>query len=513
MPSRQRWLHAMPVVAMMITVAIAVLPASHLVNASSPLLDECIDDPTFRRGRNKGCHWVSLKPGIRCPRRVRGKLIAASCRESCDYQYCKTIQNSQNSLTVGVYYYPWWGPDRHWHEGYVRSQLIGPQQFPSLGEYDDRSNSLIKKHLDWSRKYNFGLWVTSWWGKDRQEDVTLKNHILKNNKIRNHKIAIFYETTGRIREKENYDLKNVKPDLEYLCQEYFNHWNYFTMGVDDDGNPDSSSQTRLPVLYVYITRKLEDLGLLEEVIDLMREGARDAGCGEIFIVGDQVFQGPPNTNDADDNLIPFDKLDAVTNYDVYGSMRGEKNLGYIGSREKVTKYYQEQNKWRSIARARDCAFIPAVSPGFNDRGKRPDVERIPLSRRLNENSPEGSLFQAALEEARTIVDPGIGNLIMVNSLNEWHEDTQIEPCYGVDKNGTDTSNPTDLTYSLEYKGYGGLYLKMLKEETEAWKPSMVVPPAVLSAKASVPAKGFLEDDREEYVTISDTIGWKLEHEM
>jgi len=144
------------------------------------------------------------------------------------------------------------------------------------------------------------------------------------------------------------------------------------MGVDEDGNADPSSQTRLPVLFVYLTRKLEDLGLLHDVIELMREGAKEGGCDQIFIVGDQVFQGPPKN---DEEMIPFDLLDAVTNYDVYGSMRGERNLGYIGSREKVTEYYKEQNQWRAMAKNQGCAFIPAVSPGFNDRGVRPEKNR------------------------------------------------------------------------------------------------------------------------------------------
>merc|ERR1711935_367269 len=137
-----------------------------------------------------------------------------------------------------------------------------------------------------------------------------------------------------------------------------------------------------------------------------------------------------------------------------------------------------------LALSQNCAFIPAVSPGFNDRGVRPEKDRIPLSRKLNESSTEGSLFEAALQEARTIVDPNMGNLLMVNSWNEFHEDTQIEPVvpvnavYGV--RPTPTNLPTNLTYGLEYEGYGHLYLLILKRETDAFRPSMLVPAPALS---------------------------------
>ena len=51
--------------------------------------------------------------------------------------------------------------------------------------------------------------------------------------------------------------------------------------------------------------------------------------------------------------------------------------------------------------------------------------------------------------------------MIVNSFNEWHEDTQIEPAVG------DTTNvPFDHTQGLHYEGYGTRYLDILREETE-----------------------------------------------
>jgi len=497
---RTRWLHATVVATI---VAMAVLQSAFLVNGE-PESASCEDDPNLKHGgKDHNCEWVKEKPYVRCflEENGNGPPLAESCRETCDYQYCKTIARfSEDKLYVGAYYYPW--HDGNFHGGkYLRNQLIEPQQFPKLGEYDDREASVIEKHLKWSRDSNIGLWVTSWWGEGKREDLNIKNNILVHPSLGDHKISIFYETNGRIKESNNYTLDLVKPDLEYLCGEFFNHPNYFTMGIDADGNSDATSETRLPVLYVYLTRKLANLGILNQTLTLMREGARDAGCGEIFIVGDQVFQGPPN-NEA--KKIPFELLDAVTNYDVYGSMQGGKQGGYIGGKSKVFDYYDEQNEWKTMAKDRDCAYIPAVSPGFNDRGVRPEVERVPLSRRLKENKKEGSLFKAALQAARRIVDSDIGNLIMVNSFNEWHEDTQIEPCLGVDKDKSSTNLPLNLTYGLEYEGYNAKYLKLLKKETDKWDPSMVIPPVDVEFAAD---EGLTTV--EEIETISDYI-WDIE---
>ena len=315
------------------------------------------------------------------------------------------------SVRVGAYYYPWYGDDFHRGDGYIRKELQ-PPQLPMLGEYNDRDPDVISQHLTWSKQANIDLWITSWWGPDSREDQTLKDVILKHPDLvsSRHKVSVFYETTGRIKESEGYSTQRVGPDLEYLCNTYFNHPNY--LRIDDK-----------PVMFVYLTRKLESHNetLLPTVLDEMRTAAQTAGCGEIFIVGDHVFQGPPGLEEV---VPPVSILDGVTNYDVYGSMGGKG--GYAG-RKAVMDHYSEQRDWRTYAKAEGCAFLPSASPGYNDLGVRPEKNNKPLSRRLEENAEEGSLFELALQQARTLVDPAALNLLIINSFNEWHEDT-VEFC-------------------------------------------------------------------------------------
>lgn len=288
----------------------------------------------------------------------------------------------------------------------------------------------------WSRQANIGLWITSWWGPNSPEDLTTKNIIMTHEQLGDLKIAIHYETAGRIQQ----GLTGISGDMEHMCENYFGHSNYYTV----DGRP---------VVFVYVTRVLQQDGSLESTILTMRTSASKCGH-DVFLVGDQVFESAP-----EEGVLynPFLYFDAVTNYDVYGSAgRPSPYAGFTS----VDNYYTEQETWRTRAHNSDCRYIPAVSPGYNDRGVRYESNHPPMSRKLTETSPEGSLFSYQLSRAKLLVDPLVDNLLVVNSFNEWHEDTQIEPAVG-----ERTNLPLNLTAGIYYEGYGELYLNILREST------------------------------------------------
>lgn len=371
---------------------------------------------------------------------VRGKNKSAENGGSDD---SKNKARNATDILVGAYYYPWYGSNFHNGDGYVRSQL-DPPQYPTLGEYDDSKPETISQHLKWSRQANIGLWITSWWGPNRLEDSNTKNIIMEHKELGDLKIALHYETTGRVRDG---DMETVELDIKYMCDNYFNHKSYYTI----DGRP---------AIFVYVSRKLEQDGLLEETILMMRSTANRCGKN-IFIVGDHVFSSAPDADPGDTPINAFFYFDAVTNYDMYGSMASK--MLHAGSTD-VTDYYAEQKAWKDLAATQGCHYMPTVSPGFNDRGVRLRADHQPLSRRLTPDSVEGSLFKLAVDHATRLVDPTIDNLLLVNSFNEWHEDTQIEPC-----RGPTTSSPEFLTEGLDYEGYGELYLNILREGTKPKK--------------------------------------------
>lgn len=343
--------------------------------------------------------------------------------------------NEIGDLTVGVYYYPWYGGTNFHGRQYLREHLV-PVQLPELGEYRDRDAAVIAQHLAWSEYAGINLWVSSWWGPGKMEDVTLQDYILEHPDLGNMKIALFYETSGRM--PDFTDVSNVASDIAYMAENYFNHPNYFKI----EGRP---------VLFIYLTRVLSSKGVLEETMNIMRSAANSSGY-DIYIVGDQVFGQPPSSADQ------LALLDAATNYDVYGS----SGARLYATQKKVDDYYQAQEGWRAKAHSVGTAFIPATAPGFNDTGVRDG--HTPLSRKLTANDAFGSLFQAMVDKAVTLVDEESDNLFMVTSWNEWHEDTQIEPVAAAPATAVDDSNTGEAyTFGMEYEGYGTRYLDILRD--------------------------------------------------
>jgi glycoprotein endo-alpha-1,2-mannosidase len=185
---------------------------------------------------------------------------------------------------------------------------------------------------------------------------------------------------------------------------------------------------------------------------LMRSAAAECAY-DIYIIGDHAFKKPKvNSGSA------VAMLDAITNYNPYGSF---SKKGYAGQGS-VDQYFADQDQWVQLCAPVGRAFVPGVIPGFNDRGVRLGVEHAALARKLSPDAEPGSLFRESLRQALALVQESTSNLLLVNSFNEWHEDSQIEPVVGAA-----TREPVLYTEGIEYVGYGELYLEILREMTAA----------------------------------------------
>jgi glycoprotein endo-alpha-1,2-mannosidase len=347
------------------------------------------------------------------------------------------LSAAASAATIGAYYYPWYANNFHGGQ-YVRRDLV-PPQYPMLGEYNDRDSSVLSQHMAWSRQANISVWAASWWGAGGTDDVTLLKYILPHSDLGDIKIAIHYETQGRTNEYTNFD--SQYSDIKYLAANYFGHANYYRI----DGRP---------VLFLYQAGVMFLFGLLDTVVSQMRSAAAAYGY-DLYIIGDGAW-GPPDQ----DVLEGISLVDALTNYDVYGSMGA---TGYAGQRA-VNQYYTYQKQWRKLTQSIGKSFVPAAMPGFNDKGVRDG--NTPLSRQLTQNSDYGTLFQAMVSQAVQLIDPTCDNLLMIVSFNEWHEDTQIEPVSVADATNVDMSSTGNAyTYGLAYEGYGEKYLDILKVAT------------------------------------------------
>jgi hypothetical protein len=292
---------------------------------------------------------------------------------------------------TAAFYYPWWGPDRHWSDGYVST--------PTLGEYDCREEAVVAQHVSWAAEYGIDSLYCSWWGPDSFEDGTIRESLLPQAESGAIDVAILYETTGRLEISDgSIDLSlaenrsRLAADFAHLA-EFFDSPAYATI----DG--------RMPV-FLYLTRILEG-----DVAGAIAE-ARDAVEHDLFIIGDQVYWSDPGDSQTGQVL---EAVDAVTAYNMHTSIQGIDE-GFVS--DAIAQY----ETWEAALADRPVAFVPDVIPGFDDTAVRPEADHSVIER-----SPER--FREFVEGVASLRDDDLG-MTFVTSFNEWYEDTQIEPAEG-----------------------------------------------------------------------------------
>lgn len=353
---------------------------------------------------------------------------------------------------VGVYYYPWYrspnrfarnaSADTGWMHRALRGRLE-PKQLPAEGVYSSRSAKTIGNHIAQSKRGGIDFWVVSWWGPKSSTDRTFNKHILPHANAGDLKYALFYESKGRFRSFENPNFKTLADDFNYMADHYFDNPHYLRI----DGKP---------VVFLYLTRAYFRGRGHDELRQLRAE------LPNVYLIGDDIFEGG---SDKDAYRPEYARLwDAVTAYDVYG--QSSKRLG--GTRAALAHLNNTYANARKVANGVGTGFIPAVSAGYNDRAVR---EGHPGRARYFTDVPgskEGDFFRAMIREVGLPnLDPRTGNIMMVNSFNEWYEDTQIEATTGAAPPTAkdDSKTGTFYTEGDTYTDYGYLYLDILREET------------------------------------------------
>jgi len=336
---------------------------------------------------------------------------------------------------VGAYYYPWYG-NNNFHDGSNptgQNSLVyhlNPRVTPLLGWYNQTHADVISQHYKWARYAGIDFFVTSYWGSGKTEDVIIRNYMFNNPDRGDIKLAVFLEPSITI--------SNITAETYYLCDNYFYRPGYYL--IDDN-----------PVVFIYVTRAMSDANLTT-YITALRTAATSKGY-TVYIAGDEVWGSSSNFKAS-----RVSQMDAITNYDVYGNLGRARFVT-----DSILDTWQSRNaSWKGLANGIGKQFIPAVSPGFNNRGIGSDLPAS--SRKLNSESYAfGTLFSGMLDRAKSTADM---NMIMVTSWNEWHEDTQIEPTISAPPTNVDDSNTTqNYTQGLYYNGYGMLYLNILRDKT------------------------------------------------
>ena len=353
-----------------------------------------------------------------------------------------TAPEVQGTL-LGTYYYPWYD-DSSFHGGSpTGSTTLGyhlePTQVrPALGWYDQDNASVISQHYEWARYAGIDFFVCSYWGMGSGEDSVIRNRMFNNPDRGDIQLCVFMEprlTTAHSTDPAT--VAEMTAEMNYLCENYFDHPSYLYI----DGKP---------VVFIYITRAMDNAEF-ELCLNTFRTAASSKGY-ELYIAGDEVWGSPSTSIDGP----RVAQLDGITNYDVYGN-NGAKS--YVT--DAVLNTWQSRNTaWKSLADTYSTDFIPAISPGYNDRTVRLASDHAACSRKLNNESSEfGTLFTGMIDRLEPDVE-----MVMVNSWNEWHEDTQIEPTtVAAPTNVDDSATGDTYTEGVYYEGYGLRYLDILRD--------------------------------------------------
>ncbi|MGB9619514.1 MAG: glycoside hydrolase family 99-like domain-containing protein, partial [Armatimonadota bacterium] len=374
--------------------------------------------------------------------------------------------------TVGAHYYPWYGANNFHSPAGIISAIrwyLLPAQQPALGWYDSQDPQAISAHFLWARGAGIDFFICSYWGSTDDTALTIKNYMLPNADIGDLKLCVMFDgnpTSGPITKD------NVASETLWLCDNLF-------------GNPGYLRIDGKPMVMAYDVIKLSDSDLATYCSNI-RSAASVRGY-QVYLVGDEAYGNLPRSSPTRSNATRCANFDAVMSYNQYSMLR-TYGAGKYASQTSVNLWDANNGAWKSLANSAGVSYFPCVEPGFNDSEVRGN-HHTPMSRKLgSDNGPEGSLFSAQLDKATSRCDRGI---ILVTTWNEWHEDTQIEPCVpaGAVTSAIDTNLPYQLmpgetgsptTGGLNYVGYDTTYLDILRAKTS----DVPVPPAAPSNPSS-----------------------------
>lgn len=355
-------------------------------------------------------------------------------------------------ILIGAFYYLWY--PENWRDGYING-FLDPPQGPALGQYDSSDLKTVEQHISWSSQYGIDFWAVSWWPGQPELDKRLREKILKARNINDIKFCIFYESAGLGLADERITftpdkIKKMVSDFQYLAKNYFSHPSYLKV----EGRP---------VVIIYLTRTFS--GDYPGAISQLRASLKEMGF-DPYLIGDEVFwyviRSAPLSPSTHPNMRRIKLFDAITAYNMYDWAKS-KQMGYGNTSTFLQDVHDLYREYQS-ALGKKVPLIPAIIPGYNDRGVRLSEKHSVIPRQFTPGAAEGSFFIQALKQTVVpFVDPAVP-MILITSFNEWNEGTQVEPTVESALTLKDQSpSKTDYTQGYAYQGYGKKYLSILQD--------------------------------------------------
>ncbi len=327
----------------------------------------------------------------------------------------------------GTFYYPWYGnsPWRHWNDlGHSPPTTWASMYLPDDGSnvynpsaelYSSTSTITVNRHLSWMNDARFDFALVSWWGQGSYEDAALRLMLTQDsqNSSSTVKLAVYYEQEGT----SDPTVSQLVSDLTYLYDNRANSTAYFTV---------SNGTRSFPVVFVYA-------------------GATDAATyvsrwsqarSQMYAIGKPVYIA----------------LKVFTGYGSYATMVDD------WYQYAPTKSYELQTGYSAFASPGYWEFPElAVSRGHCSS---------PCSGGYVGLARNATQFQSAIATMNSL-SPAQAQFLLVETFNEFHEGSQIEPAFLI--------NHVETGFSQAVPSYSFSFIDIVKGRGGNTPPALSVP--------------------------------------
>ncbi len=294
---------------------------------------------------------------------------------------------------VGVYYFPGWDSYGSWAR-----IMPFPERKPVLGWYREGLPEVADWHIKWAVEHGITYFCYDWyWNQGRQGHTAALHEGFFNARYRN--LMKFCLLWANHMGKGQHSPEDNAKVCQYWIDNYFRRPEYFKV----DGRP-------MVVMFSVYAMEV-DLGVegTRECIELWHKMTREAGCGEILVVG----CGNPGSLQRMKDM----GFDAVSGYNWPScGVAGRNYVPYI----EVARNQNEQ-WWKPMAEADLVPVIVPTSPGWDSRpwhGQKAFV--------LTDRTPEA--FEEHLSLARKFVEStGQPKVVLTEAWDEWGEGSYCQP--------------------------------------------------------------------------------------
>ncbi|MFP3974817.1 MAG: glycoside hydrolase family 99-like domain-containing protein [Dehalococcoidia bacterium] len=303
--------------------------------------------------------------------------------------------SKSDSPLVCANYYPWWDQQK-WAEGVTDT--------PTLGKYESNDPEIISQHLAWAAQAGIDCFVVEWCGKPGSPTDRVFQKMISFEDTRGIDFCIFYDSAINLtpkwecRSSQDFDApfdegrtkgQKFLDDMAHISR-YFESPNYLKLNGK-------------PVVYFYPVAGWsgDNLEAIMEEYD---------SSYKTYDVADVMGWLPDDVSQQNWNF--WSKhFEAITG----GIMHCEECIQDPQRDQFFPSEIQRRiAEYREEALKHDMGFIPPVIVGYDDRWNTP----IPRE--------SGDTLRQSWGIAMDNLD-GVHNMVNIQTFNEWHEGSEIEP--------------------------------------------------------------------------------------